>query len=340
MPTRHRSAIGKLTWSSRILPPADLDDQILRDQRHIAGVNIFTQFTAGQPECRMPEADNIFLGQGGGSNSLTIDKCSVVAAEVDDFVVSAAGFPQFRVMPGDAQVGKDEVIVRRPHDTEQAARQWQHRGRAPVHTEPVIRAPPGPVRVQERGDRARAGVHRAGVHRTAVHRTAAVTRAMIVLTAVSAAAGPAAAWLVPARTSVRAGRPVAIRPVEQGAGGGGRGGYLGLRVHRAGGRLVPQDRAVVRIPEPDSAFGTDRDPVPTLGANKCPIRASGILRYPSVPFVPEDRRPPGHALVGHDDVGVRIPAQPVRSPGLQSVIGLPRAYHEHRATLRRAGTQR
>jgi len=42
------------------LAPADLDDQILRDERHIAGVNVFTQFTVGQPECRMPDADNIF----------------------------------------------------------------------------------------------------------------------------------------------------------------------------------------------------------------------------------------------------------------------------------------
>ena len=52
----------------------------------------------------MPDADNIFLGQGGGSNSLTIDKCSVVAPEVDDFEISAAGFPQFRVVPGDTKV--------------------------------------------------------------------------------------------------------------------------------------------------------------------------------------------------------------------------------------------
>ena len=122
---------------------------------------------------------------------------------------------------------------------------------------------------------------------------------MIVLTGVSLAAAPATAGLVPARTSLRAspraGRAVAIRPVEQGAGGGGQGGSLGLRVHRAGGRLAPQNRAVVRIPEPDNAFGTDRDPVHTPGANNCPIRASGILKYPSVLFVPEDRMPPGHA---------------------------------------------
>jgi hypothetical protein len=64
---------------------------------------------------------------------------------------------------------------------------------------------------------------------------------------------------------------------------------------RAARSVHAENRAVVRIPEPDNAFGTDRDPVHTPGANKCPIRASGILKYPSVLFVPEDRMPPGHA---------------------------------------------
>ena len=121
---------------------------------------------------------------------------------------------------------------------------------------------------------------------------------MIVLTAVSLAAAPAAAWITPAWTSLRAGLRaaplVAIRPVGQGAGRG-RGGYLGLRVHQAGGRLAAQHRAVVRIPKPDNAFGTDGDPVHTPGANKCPIRASDILKYPGVLFMPQDRMPPGHA---------------------------------------------
>jgi hypothetical protein len=121
---------------------------------------------------------------------------------------------------------------------------------------------------------------------------------MIVLTAVSLAAAPVAAWIAPAwisfRADLRAAPLVAIRPVEQGAGGG-RGGYLGLRMHWAGGRLAAQNRAVVRISEPDNAFGTDGDPVHTPGANKCPIRASDILKYPGVLFMPQDRVPPGHA---------------------------------------------
>jgi len=126
-----------------------------------------------------------------------------------------------------------------------------------------------------------------------------LTPAMIVLTAVSLAAAPAAAWIVPAWTSLRAAPRaaplVAIRTVEQGAGADGRGGYLGLRVHRAGGRHAPQNRAVVRISEPDNAFGTDSDPVYTPGANKSPVRASDILKYPGILFMPQDRMPPGHA---------------------------------------------
>jgi len=122
---------------------------------------------------------------------------------------------------------------------------------------------------------------------------------MIVLTAVSLAAAPVTASIAPAWTGLRAGLRaaplVAIRPVEQGAGADSRGGYLGLRVHRAGGRLAPQNRAIVRISEPDNAFGTDGDPIHTPGANKCPIRASDILKYPGVLFMPQDRMPPGHA---------------------------------------------
>ncbi len=62
------------------LAAADLDDQILRDQRNIAGVNVFAQLTIGQPECGVPDADNIFLGERGGGNALPIDECSVVTA--------------------------------------------------------------------------------------------------------------------------------------------------------------------------------------------------------------------------------------------------------------------
>ncbi len=40
--------------------------------------------------------------------------------------------------PRDTEVGKDEVIVRRPADTQPAGGQWQHRGGPPVHAQPVV----------------------------------------------------------------------------------------------------------------------------------------------------------------------------------------------------------
>jgi hypothetical protein len=93
-----------------------------------------------------------------------------------------------------------------------------------------------------------------------------------------------------------------------GAGTDGRGD-LGLRVHRASGRLAAQDRAIRRIAEPDNAVRTNSDAVHTLGSDKCPIRAADIFKYPGVLFVAQHRVMPRHARVGHDDVRTRIPAQ-------------------------------
>ena len=93
------------------LSAADLDDQILRDQRNVAGVAVLAQLTIGQPERGVPDADNIFLGERGGGNALPIDKCCIVAAQVDNLELSVACFAQFGVAPRDTEIGKDEVIT-------------------------------------------------------------------------------------------------------------------------------------------------------------------------------------------------------------------------------------
>ena len=143
------------------LAPADLDDQILRDQGYVAGINVFAQLTVGQPECGGPDADNIFLGKRGGGNALPIDKCAIVAVQVDNLVLSVTGFAQFCMVPGDTEVGKDEVIVRRPANPEAVHGQLQHRGRAPVHTQPVVvlldSPSPGAARRCSPGPRCRGG---------------------------------------------------------------------------------------------------------------------------------------------------------------------------------------
>ena len=98
---------------------------------------------------------------------------------------------------------------------------------------------------------------------------------MIVLTAVSLAAAPAAAWIAPAwiglRAELRAAPLVAIRPVEQGAGGGGRGGYLGLRVHWAGGRKGDDQAARNLVRAAKRAGARHLVFISVIGADRIPV---------------------------------------------------------------------
>jgi hypothetical protein len=111
-------------------------------------------------------------------------------------------------------------------------------------------------------------------------------------------------------------------------------------VHRLGSRFAPQHRAVVGIAEPNYTISTNGDAFHTPGADKCPIRTAGILKDPDVLFMPEDGVAPRHAGISQDDVGRRIPAQPVVGSRLQSMIRLPGSHHQDRASPRRSGTQR
>ena len=345
------------------LSAADLDDQILRDQRNVASIKVFAQLTIGQPECGGPDSDNIFLGERGGGHALPIDKCSVVTAQVDNLVLSVARFAQFGMAPRDTEIGKDEVIVRRPADTQPAGGQWQHRGGPPVHAQPVVllrldapaaapaaapvgaiagraavatRAPVGAIagraavatRAPVGAIAGRAAVAtRAPVGAIAGRAAVATRGAVATRAAVAARAGDTPAGNVLIRNvrarstpderargtrggraalpaaDVAAGLVLNCSVVQHGGAGlaveGERAGagrrYLGGRVHGAGGRFTAQHRAILRITEPDHAIGTDGDPVHTASPDKCPVCASGILKYPCVLFVPERRMTPRHA---------------------------------------------
>ena len=104
------------------------------------------------------------------------------------------------------------------------------------------------------------------------------------------------------------------------AGLAGRGrGHLG---HAA------QDRPVVRVAQPHHALGADLDPVEPLQPEERPVGAAEVLDDPGAPVDPQLPVPPRDARVGHDDVGLRIPADAVGGPGLQLVNRAPGPHHE------------
>jgi hypothetical protein len=93
-----------------------------------------------------------------------------------------------------------------------------------------------------------------------------------------------------------------------------RGGGTGSGdCHRAllGSRLAAQDGTVIRVAETDDAIGADRDPVHPARPDERAVRAADVLENPGVLLMPQDRVPPRHPRIGHDDIGLRIPAQPV-----------------------------
>ena len=272
------------------LAPADLDDQILRDQRNVAGIKVFPQLAVGQPECGVPDADDIFLGKRGGGNTLPIDKCAIVTVQVNNLVLSVAGFAQFSVMPGDTEVGKDEVVVRRPANTQPAGGQGQHRGRAPVDAQPVVvrlgfAVPAAPAAT---GPQPGAVAVRPAPRATVAGRPAVAVTVRAVLTGHAGRGGFGADLDRRSRRS-RRGTDRATAVIAEHAGTGGGRGYFRRRVHRAGGRLTAQERAVGWITEPDNAVRANSDALYTLGSDKRPIRASEVLKYPGVLFVTEDR---------------------------------------------------
>jgi hypothetical protein len=63
-------------------------------------------------------------------------------------------------------------------------------------------------------------------------------------------------------------------------------------VRGPGGRLTPQDRAVVGIAEPNYTFGTNNDAVHAASTDKRPVCAAGILEYPGVLFMAQHSMTP------------------------------------------------
>ena len=364
------------------LAAGHLDHEILRDQRHIAGVDVFAQRPVDEPESGRADADNVFLGQRGRGNRLPIDKCAVMTAQIDNLILSVTGFAQFGVVAGGGQVGKDQVIVGRPADAHPVGGQRQHGGGPAVDAEAIVlgRArgaagtfgAPGLAIARRAGTAGRSRGRRGGAgarwgrvgtrpgsygaqDRRVGARGPAGGRPVVI--------HPGSVAAVPRRDLGRCRR--CGRDLGEGLGGWRGGGCgpgqrtgqdrrldldgdlsrrrtrnLGRRVRGPGGRLAPQDRAVVRIAEPNYTFGTNCDAIHATSTDKRPVGTAGIFEYPGVLFMAQHSMTPRDAGISKYDVGRRIPAQLVVRTRLQSMVRLPGPNDQYRASPRRSGTQR
>ena len=101
--------------------------------------------------------------------------------------------------------------------------------------------------------------------------------------------------------------------------GGSRNRQFGAQVTGRGrgsrGRTA-QDGAVVRVAQAHHGFRADLDPVEPLESEERPVGAAEVLDDPAAAVHPQHGMPPGDARVGHDDVGLGVPADAVGGAGL------------------------
>ena len=267
------------------------------------------------------------LGQHLAGYPLAVDERPVVAAEVDDLVAAGGRLAQFRVVPRHVEVGQDQVVVGYPADAHGLGRQRHPGGGPAVHARQQL----GLDRRGRRGRRGRlpagglgrdGGRHRRGGpgrHRglgrliVAGRGSRAVTRGVVARGGLGGRG-----W-----GGGRSGRHRQRGTRVIGRGGGGRRGRGRSHLGHAA-----QDRAVVRVAQPHHAFLADLDPVEPLQSEKRSVGAAEIFYDPRVTFNPHRPVPPRHARIGHDDVGLRVPADTVRGPGRQLMDRAPGPYFQ------------
>jgi hypothetical protein len=125
-----------------------LHDQILGGRGCFVVGDELDEFAALEVERRVADADKIGFGQQLGGHLLTVDIDAVVAAQVDDLVVSGGCFAQFRVVPGNVEVGQDQVVAGDAADAHGPGRQRHPRRGAAVHAR---RRPPRLLGVIKQG---------------------------------------------------------------------------------------------------------------------------------------------------------------------------------------------
>ena len=171
---------------------------------------------------------------------------------------------QFGMMARDSKVGKDEVIVGGPADSQPAHRQRQHRGRAAVDAQPVV---------------LRFGGAACGNPRSGTAPAPVVAAAPAVALGAALADQAVVTW--PFRGDRARGRDRADRPP----------GHLGRRVNRLVSRLAPDHRALLGVTQADHAATGGREPAHPPGVDKRAVRTAEVLHDPRVLLVPQDGTP-------------------------------------------------
>jgi hypothetical protein len=114
------------------LAARQLDPQVARHQRDVAGVDELLQFVADEPVAGAADADDVALGDRSGQDALAVDERAVEAVQVDDLELALAHPAQLSVVAGHAQVAHDNVIARLTADAQRLGRQRANRARPPL----------------------------------------------------------------------------------------------------------------------------------------------------------------------------------------------------------------
>ena len=100
---------------------------------------------------------------------------------------------------------------------------------------------------------------------------------------------------------------------------------LAIRGHRLRAR---QERAAVRIAEPELAAAGDIEPLHPHRTPEGPVRAARVLDQPAARFGAHDHVQPRHPRVVDHQVRSRITADAVAPPGTQRAVGPGQPHHQ------------
>ena len=108
--------------------------EVLGDERDVALVDELPELVAEQAEGGPADADQVLVGDRGGTGDTpAVHERAVVAAQVGDLVPAVTEVAQLGVHPGHAEVRDHQVIAGVPADAQQPGGRAHHRGGAAVH---------------------------------------------------------------------------------------------------------------------------------------------------------------------------------------------------------------
>ena len=224
---------------------------------------------------------------GASGDALPVQVGAVVAVEVDDLVAAATGPAQLGVITRDAEVGDDHVVVSCPADAQLPNWQAEHGAWAAVDA-----SPRRGYRARRRGRRSRSRLY-GGTGGTG-----------------------SAGW--GRGTSERTGYGCAVWLPD------GRGGlHLNrrrVRACRSSDERAPEQWTVIGMAKANRARtgnGNLTDPLPI---HERAIRTPGVMQLPAATLPLDNGVLPGNPRVRHDDVRLRVTADPVGRSRLQQLV--------------------